>query len=245
MDLYRSNFIFKPKWVLLLFSLLVFVVYANGLANAFVSDDIASIANNQKIGDLASVFGNLLSFLRPLIYWFVYHIFGLNPIGFRIINLLTHIGTSWMVYILLRRITKQELVSFITAVLFVIHPILTESITWISGGSSPQYSFFLLLGIMFYYLSDHNPKYYFLSLFTFGLSLISSEKAVIFPLLILLLDFSFRPAKINLVKISPFFLLSLFFGLGLLNIVGSRINTFKQSFINQLKARLISCKKFR
>lgn len=76
---------------------------------------------------------------------------------------------------------------FFAAALFAVHPLLTESVSWISASSYPQYTFFFLAALATYILSQNRPdsqKLLYWSLFLFAFSVWISEKAVIFPLII-------------------------------------------------------------
>jgi len=165
---------------------LVAICYVNSLKNDFVSDDIYGIVNNENISELSSVFSNPLNLLRPLSYYLINKCFGLNPAPYRMLGILFHAGSVialfLLVYLLMDKITATT-----AAAIFAVHPLLTESITWISSGYYPQYSFFILLALILFLFSFKNKKTYYFSVISFGLALLTSEKAVVFmPILFVL-----------------------------------------------------------
>jgi hypothetical protein len=108
-------------------------------------------------------------------------------------------------------------VSFITALLFAIHPMRVESVVWITERKDVLFGAFYLLSLIFYiqYIRQKKAWYYVLALLVFILSLLSKIQAVALPLSLLLVDYWFSrklSKKLVLEKI-PFFVLSLATGL--------------------------------
>lgn len=219
----KEIFQLKINWKTLVFlAFLVFTVYLNSLGNEFVSDDIPAFLENKNLGDFSYVFSQPLTFIRRLPYFIAYKIGELNPFFYRIINIIFHLGAVLFVYALISLMASSTLAIF-TAGIFAVHPLLTESITWISGGGYSQYSFFFLLSFLTYILSQKNRKFYPVSILAFFLSLSSSEKAIVLPLAFLLFEVSFGEFGKNWKKLIPFFALSGFWGLLYLGKIGQRI----------------------
>ncbi|MCG2686023.1 tetratricopeptide repeat protein, partial [Candidatus Parcubacteria bacterium] len=74
---------------------------------------------------------------------------------------------------------------------------MTEAVTWISGGAHVQYSFFSLGSFLAYLLATKEKKYYLLSLAFFVLALLSSEKAVVLPAILLAYEVSNKSISKN------------------------------------------------
>lgn len=189
-----------------LLAVLVLIVYANSLNNDFLSDDLPGIVNNKIIGTFKDVVSQPFAFIRPFFYFIAYNLGGKNPIFFRSINVLLHIGSVWLLYLVLQKITKKQLAIF-ASIIFAVHPILAESVAWISGGGYVQYSFFFLLSLYTYILSSGNMKYYIISILAFTASLLSSPTAVTLPLIYLIYEISFGNWRKNWVKAIPFFII--------------------------------------
>lgn len=204
--------------ILILLAVLIFTSYLNGLNNDFLSDDLPTIAHNIGIGTWKFVFARPFVFLRGFLYFFIYNVAGRSPAPFRFSNILFHIGVTWVFFFLISRTISKKIAIF-SSIIFAIHPIISETITWVSGGYYPQYGFFLLLSMAFYLISKKIDKWYFFSLLSFLLALFSSERTAMFPLIIFVWEICSGDIKENWKRVIPFFFLSgvwgLFFILGL------------------------------
>lgn len=211
--------------VLGILGFLIFAVYGNSLGNDFVSDDIPAIVNNPVIGQFYNHNGNpLMGFVKIAIHAAIYHLFGLSAWPYRLVNILFHFGFVFLIYLIIKRI-KSARMGFITACIFAVHPIFTESVAWISGGVYAGYSF-LILSSFYYYLKISEKKlFYWLAVVFFLVSLMVNEKAVIFPLILLTYEFVFGKIKGNLHKLVPFFGLSGLWVLFLVGVLGIRMET--------------------
>ncbi|MCX6763732.1 MAG: tetratricopeptide repeat protein [Candidatus Moranbacteria bacterium] len=191
--------------------ILVLIVYLNSLNNAFVSDDIAAILRNPAIDDFKYIFGGLIRFSpQGLIHFTAYHLGGLNPAYFRTVNIILHLLSVFSIFTLLSLISKKK-IAILAAIIFAVHPILIESVTWISGMPYALGGLFVLLSFIFYILG-RQPAFldirclstikskrhwmsfkYFLSLLFFLLALASSEKTAPFPAILFLYELVFSP----------------------------------------------------
>jgi hypothetical protein len=124
-------------------------------------------------------------------------------------------------------ILADPLTAAISASLFAVHPILVESITWISGGTYSQYSFFIILAILLYVFSIKNKKFYLLSLASMVMALFISEKAVVFPFILLAFFISFKDVFNNWKKLIAPFAIASFWGLFYLFAIPERIATLE------------------
>lgn len=205
--------------------LLIFLVYLNGLGNDFVSDDINWIPGNPRLGDFGFILGQFPNrFAMWLMYFFIHALTGINPLFYRLPNLIFHIGSTLLIYLLFEFLYKSKKLAIFTAALFAVHPILTESITWIAGGSYAQYSFFLLLSLLFYILSQEDRKIYLASLGAFVISLLFSEKAVVIGAIFFLYELTYGKLSQNWKKILPYLGLSGVYAFFLLTRVGERVS---------------------
>ncbi|MDD3877442.1 MAG: glycosyltransferase family 39 protein [Bacteroidales bacterium] len=216
------------NFYIVLVLIFTFIVYANSLDNDFVNnwDDDGYILNNQAIKKLSaeSVQNIFSSFhmgnyhpLTTLSYALEFHFFKLNPKPYHVSNLLLHICNVFLVFVFLKILIKNRNISLITALLFAIHPLHVESVSWISERKDVLYTFFYLLSlIMFLRFSELKKiQLYLASLLFFVLSLLSKSAAVSLPLVLLICVF-FKESDFNYKRylpIIPFFVLSLIFGI--------------------------------
>lgn len=126
-----------------------FFVYFNALGNDFAYDDNVQIKKNPYITSfkyLNDIFTKnvwafrgvegISNYYRPMMtlpYLLNYQAFGLNPFGFHLTNILFHLMATLLVFLLGRRLLSNDLMAFMAALLFAVHPIHTESVTWVAG----------------------------------------------------------------------------------------------------------------
>jgi protein O-mannosyl-transferase len=206
---------------------IVAAVYFISLFNGFTNwDDQGYVTGNELIKSLSfdnikkifvtPVMGNYHP-LTMLSYAVEYSIAGLSPFIYHLTNLLLHVLNTWLVYRVTRGLSANIVISFVTAVLFGIHPMHVESVAWISERKDVLYACFFLSSLIFYirYVKGGGRKMLFLSLFLFLLSLLSKGQAVSLTIVLFGVDFWLkRQWSLSLIteKI-PFLLLSLAFGI--------------------------------
>ena len=199
-----ERFLQRPLLISLLLVTVGAGVYAGAFLGAFQYDDGFVILLNPHL-DSADIFaGHLGHMVRPVLYatflldrW----LFGHHPAGYHLLNVLLHLGSGLLVYRILSRAVTEESrqIPFWAALLFLIHPIQTEAVTYISGRASGLMAFFYLLAF-FLYLKLSDPKdpkktrWLFMSgaMVSLLLSLGSKETAITFPLALLLWDVLIR-----------------------------------------------------
>jgi protein O-mannosyl-transferase len=218
------NFLSENRMPLIFLAFLVLAVYANSFGNGFVSDDVAGFARNENIGKISNFTANAMHFsLTGFFQTIAFYIGGMHPITFRIINIFSHLGSVVLIYMLLS-LSMNRRVGIIAAAIFAVHPILTESVSWISGGLYSMYAFFFLLSFLFYLFSKNNKKYFFFSVIFFILAIFSSEKALALALVFAIYEFVFGSLRNYWKKLIPFFSISLFFMLLFVSKIGSRVS---------------------
>ncbi len=150
--------------------------------------------------------------LHILSYHLDYRLWGLNPSGYRLINIILHILNSLLVFFLIREWYHNEKAAIIGAALFVVHPIHVESVVWLSQRKDVLSAFFFLLALYGYiqFFKNKNWSWYGLSLILFLLALLTKPVAITLPLILIFYDWCFSPKKprIGWKDKLPFFLLS-------------------------------------
>lgn len=111
-----------------------------------------------------------------------------EPYAYRRTNLILHITASVLVFILLYSLSFGWIESFISGMLFVLHPILTPGASWISARNDSMIAIFVILSIIFFlnYLKQDNLKQWIwlpLHLIAFMFSLYTKEIAAMLPIL--------------------------------------------------------------
>lgn len=143
---------------------------------------------------------------------------GLDAKGYILTNIVIHILGSLLVFIFIRMLTRGRVwIAGIVALLFAVHPMHVESVVWVSERKDVLYVFFFMAGLISYlkYLDTKKLLYIVAALLLFVLSCLSKAMAVVFPLILLLLDY-YLARKITLKAIlekAPFFIISLLIGI--------------------------------
>ena len=224
--------IIAPNWVLFFILFLAILgTYFNSLKHPFISlDDIPYILDNPYIRDLTwkgiyrifstPIVGNYFP-LQILSYAIDYQIWHVNPFGYHLHNVLLHILNAFLVFLILKKIFSSTWISFLSALLFGLHPVNVESVTWVSERKNVLSLAFMLLSFLAYldYLAAERPPrrkgLYLASLFLCLLALLAKVSAVVLPLLFLLYDLCFQDRKRwEMIRDKiPFFLLAFLFSL--------------------------------
>ena len=182
----------------------IVAVYFGTFSGGFHYDDSITILENPHLEHWRTFVGHLDHMVRPVLYaTFLLDrlLYGANPAGYHFLNLLLHLGSGLILYRLLTRAVPDETssVPFWTALFFLIHPITTETVTYISGRASGLMAFFYLFAFFLYLkASEHQDAMKIRRLYLSGaalslvLSLGTKETAVTFPLALLLWDLLIR-----------------------------------------------------
>ncbi len=186
-------------WHLALVVAAVLGVYANALPNAFLWDDRVLIVGNPAIKRWDALPHLLVSDLFPggvasgyyrplqaLTYALDYRLWGLAPAGFRLTNVLLHGAAAAALYLVAVRVLAAPLAALVAALLFAVHPLHVEAVTYVSGRSDPLAAVFLLLAVLGFLRGDARGR--LLSLVAFFLALLAREASLVLPLLLLVLD---------------------------------------------------------
>jgi Flp pilus assembly protein TadD len=118
-------------------------------------------------------------------------IYGLNPSGHHVTNVLFHVLNVVLLFLLLAHATRAPGRSFLVAGLFAIHPMNVESVAWIAERKNVLSTFFFLLtlGAYGWYALKPDIKRYLVVTALFVLGLASKPMVVTLPCVLLLLDF--------------------------------------------------------
>ncbi|MGE0268474.1 MAG: hypothetical protein AB7S78_08485 [Candidatus Omnitrophota bacterium] len=211
------------KPIIILFALTVFV-FGNSLLNGFVGDDNFLIIDNDfytswsnakdlftskyltssvealNVQDKSRYFSGSVAY-RPVLsltYFLDYFIWQLKPFGYHLTNLLWHLANVCAVYALVFLITRAGNISFLTALLFAVHPYKSEAVCSIGYRADLVSTFFLLAALVSYILFRSQSKKIMmgsLSLFSFLFAVFTKESVIIFPALLLIYDQWINPGE--------------------------------------------------
>lgn len=189
--------------LIFLLSILIFSVYVPLLSNDFIInyDDHSYVTGNPSVkagltdGGLTWAFTAVHSYNWHPLTWVSHmldvQIFGLNPMGHHLVNILFHIANTLLLFRILKKMTAAYWRSLLVAAIFAVHPLHVESVAWIAERKDVLSTFFGFWAILSYVDFVRSPKTvkYFLVLLFFIFSLMAKQMFVTLPFLLLLLDY--------------------------------------------------------
>ncbi len=141
-------------------------------------------------------------------FWIEWRLWGMNPTGYHVTNLILHIIEALLIWIILRKLSIPG--AFLGAVIFAVHPVNVESVAWIAQRKNLMAMLFFLLSILCYlrqfpsscsddvrsrHTLSADPaqgecglltgRWYWLSLLAFVLAMLSKGSAAVLPVLLL------------------------------------------------------------
>ncbi|MES0397510.1 MAG: tetratricopeptide repeat protein [Syntrophobacteria bacterium] len=130
-------------------------------------------------------------------------LYGLNPKGHHLTNVLFHTANAILLFVVLRWMTGAIWRSGLVAALFALHPLHVESVAWAAERKDVLSTFFWMLTMVAYvhYVNRPGGKRYLLVLITFSLGLMAKPMLVTLPFVLLLLDYwplnRFKPRAVT------------------------------------------------
>ena len=204
-------------WAELLIAGTGVLVYLDSFQGAFVYDEIDLITNNPTIRRLWPPWTTMLAPInvnRPLIGLadaINYAISGLNPWSYHAVNLIIHVAGALALFGILRRTLESERLaasfgrhstglSLVIALIWIVHPLQTESVTYIMQRCESLMGMFYLMTLYcaIRSLSSHKKKlWYGAAVATCCCGMMSKEVMVTAPILVVLYDVSFGAGSVQ------------------------------------------------
>ncbi|HLD50805.1 hypothetical protein A3K34_03315 [candidate division WWE3 bacterium RIFOXYC1_FULL_40_10] len=173
-----------------------FTAYFNSLSGEFVSaDDEPGIVNNSSLtSDSILLHKNIQQTINSVIV----KTFGIKPAPFHVLSLTLHLINIILVFALTKELISTR-ISAITTLLFALHPINTEAVTWISASGYLLRNIFLFSTAYLFtrYIKEKNIKFYIGSVSVYLLGLFTTKDPWILTTLPILgiIDYFFLSAK--------------------------------------------------
>ncbi|MBN2010096.1 tetratricopeptide repeat protein [candidate division KSB1 bacterium] len=182
------------------------VVYSQTFHHAFHFDDYTDIVDNLLIRQLTNP--AIFSTTRPFAYLTFalnYHFHALNVVGYHLTNIAIHIATAllvyWLIYLLAQTpyVLKHQRqipitwIAFILSLLFVIHPIQTQAVTYIVQRMASLATFWFILAVCLYLKAllsagKHRILLIIFSIAGAGCAILTKQIAATLPAILLLFD---------------------------------------------------------
>lgn len=218
------------------------------LAASFQYDDWNVIVNEPRVQSLAAWWQSMPG-IRPLLKlsYALNLTIDATPVGFRLANILVHALNAPLVWSLLRTRGRRAGLdekdathaALAAALLFALHPVQTEAVTYISGRSSSLAACLCLLSLYCWTRSEHSDlQRHALTWLAgccvcFALAVATKETTLVLPLALLLYSAD-RPLRSTLKRLSPLLLLMV-----LLLVVALSLPTYRRLLGVSLDTRTI------
>ena len=211
--------------------LLTVVAYIPALRGGFIWDDDNYVTNNQT---LHSVEGLRQIWLNPeatvqyypltfTVFWIEYHLWGLHPFGFHLLNVLLQAANALLFWRLLSRLNVPG--AWWAAAVFALHPVHVMSVAWITELKNVLSGVFFLTALLLYLRScglDGNPAgqrsdrrwLYGMAMAMYLCALLSKTATSILPVAILSILWwkKGRIGRKDAVAVVPFFVIAILLG---------------------------------
>ncbi len=211
--------------------LLTLLAYIPAMQGGYIWDDDNYVTENT---DLRSFQGLANIWLEPksspqyyplvfTSFWFEYHMWGPDPTGYHVVNVLLHAINAILLWMILRRLQVPG--AWLAALVFAVHPVFVESVAWVTERKnvlSGLFYFSSALCLMQYFGVDavikkpsNRNKWYVASLLLFVCALLSKTVTASLPVAMAIVLW-WKNEKIGwheATALIPFFLVGLLFGL--------------------------------
>jgi hypothetical protein len=223
----------RPFAAALLLVILPLLAYLPAYEASFYSDDAGNVLDNER---LRTPEGLREIWVRPggahevyypvtfTVYWVAYHIWGLQPTGYHVVNVILHAMSACLVWLVLRRLKLPG--AWLAGAVFALHPGHVESVAWITETRNTLSTIFYMLTMLAFFghrplgsharsepIADTAPRrnvLYVASLILFLAALLSKTATLTLPVALILLIWwkEGRLTKRDLVRLLPFFALA-------------------------------------
>ena len=155
----------------------------------------------------------------PLVYttfWLEHKLWGFDPTGYHIVNVLLHLANTLLVWHLVRRLAVPG--AWVVAAVFAVHPLHVESVAWVIERKDVLSGLFYLaaaLGWMRFVEKPH-PRRYALPLVLYAAGLLSKSIVVTLPVALLIWHWwkQGRVTSADLLRLVPFCVVGLVITIG-------------------------------
>jgi len=189
----------REWWPVLAIVLVTGLVYANAFRNEFLFDDLETIVEVQQREGGTAAFGGVLSLLhgrptyrpvRTASYAFDYALSGLDPWGYHLANTTYHALAAVAVYLIARALFGGVRPALLAALIFAVHPVQTDAVTYMSGRRDVLSGLFVLAGFYAFvrYRATGRLGYLAAVLPLYLLAFFSKESGIILPVLCVAYD---------------------------------------------------------
>ncbi|MCA9061002.1 MAG: hypothetical protein KDA85_20965, partial [Planctomycetaceae bacterium] len=155
-------------------------IWFNELITSWSLANLSGIATETVTRNYAPL--TILSYLIDHTFW------GMNPGGYHFSNILLHALNGALVFVLIRQLTGNRATAWLTAALFLIHPIQLETVAWISSRKGLLSGAFMLAAVIVRTRKERRAADDAWYIGWLAAALLSKALAVVVPPIVLLYD---------------------------------------------------------
>lgn len=204
----------REWWLLAILVVATLVVYEPVRRAGFVWDDDVLLTGNRHVQSAAGLWTIWFGMESPdyfpmtsTLLWLQWRLWGAEPLGYHVVNVLFHLLSSVLWWRLLERLRIPG--AWLAAAIFALHPVNVESVAWISEHKNTVAMVFLVLTLLAYvqFEDTGRQRWYWAAFGGFLLALLSKTAAAPLPVVLLGLA-AWRRGKIerrDLWRTAPFF----------------------------------------
>ncbi len=179
-----------------------FFLYFNSFFNGFVWDDEEQVVLNTQVHSIAAIPALFTQatfnsggaakmsglYYRPMMttaFALIYSIFGSGAGFFHFFQVGIHIASTILLFLIFNHFLKKEKLALILSLLFLVHPINSETVLYISGLQDALFFFFGALSFWII-VSKDDLKHLLMSAFLLFLSVASKETGVVWGIVVII-----------------------------------------------------------
>ncbi len=219
----------NEKYILIALLAFVFIVFATSLRNEFLSDDIPAILNNPIIKTWGFVTANFWGVIQNLIYFLIANLVGLKPWAFRLVNIASHVATTFFLFKIVARQFGFK-VGILSCALFAFAPAIVEPVVWISAMPYVLGGMFTMWVVNLHLSEEQNTSTKFAEIMLWLMAMITTEKFIFIPIVLFIWDAQNKKLRENIWNLGGLFAISLIKGLAILSFFGLRVNALATSY---------------
>lgn len=235
--------IYHPWFPPLFLFICSFLMYVPTFSGTWAMDDYSVIVNNPDIRSYGNFLINTFPGrpLREITYLFDYFFFGLDPWGYHFQNIFWHALNCWLVYCVAIRLNLSRTVAWLSAFLFLVHPIHVEVVANSSHRKDSLALAFMLMALISYMnifgkiSASRRVLWLAGALVLWVTAFFAKGNALVFPLIVIAYEYALVPKNNRFVvrwkQMVPLLCISSFVGLIAWYFYISTLPSFKMEII--------------
>jgi protein O-mannosyl-transferase len=202
----KIGFVPRSRALQIVFIVVVsFLIFANTIGDKFVWDDLDFIIKWEKTRSLDNIPDLLRGSVPPghegvyrpirgVIYAISYHLWGINPVGYRLQAIFVNILCVLLVYFIALELIGRSDIAFLTAMLFAVHPVHVEAIAFTTNTFDLTGAVFFLASFLLYlrWRNGGSRVEIASSVTLAAAAFLTEEPTLVLPLMVLLYELCLR-----------------------------------------------------